>query len=86
MNEKIQLNYLSHVSTKAQFLTRKLKFLSFKTIKGKIAHYLLELNHGKGSVLKLTLLVRNSYLNFSVLRALRWPDHLVHWSVKEFWK
>ena len=39
----IQKNYLDLVSTKAQFLSRKIKFLSFKTIKGKMAHYLLQL-------------------------------------------
>ncbi len=35
-------NYLNTISTRAQFLSQKLKFLSFKTIKQKIAHYLLE--------------------------------------------
>lgn len=35
-------NYLNSISTRAQFLSQKLKFLSFKTIKQKIAHYLLE--------------------------------------------
>jgi len=43
MNETIHLNYLNLVGTKAQFLTKKIKFLSFKTIKGKIAHYLIGL-------------------------------------------
>lgn len=35
-------NYLNAISTRAQFLSQKLKFLSFRTIKQKIAHYLLE--------------------------------------------
>ncbi len=35
-------NYLNTISTRAQFLSQKLKFLSFKTIRQKIAHYLLE--------------------------------------------
>jgi len=35
-------NYLNAISTRAQFLSQKLKFLSFKTIKQKIAHFLLE--------------------------------------------
>lgn len=35
-------NYLNAISTRTQFLSRKLKFLSFRTIKQKIAHYLLE--------------------------------------------
>lgn len=43
MNETIQMNYLNLVGSKAQFLSKKIKFLSFKTIKGKIAHYLIGL-------------------------------------------
>ncbi len=43
MNEIVQMNYLNLVGSKAQFLSRKIKFLSFKTIKGKIAHYLIGL-------------------------------------------
>ncbi|MCK5821973.1 MAG: Crp/Fnr family transcriptional regulator [Bacteroidales bacterium] len=39
----VQLNYLNLISTKAQFLSNKIKFLSFKTLKGKIAHYILQL-------------------------------------------
>lgn len=42
MNAMILNNYLNTISTRAQFLSKKLKFLSFKTIKQKIAHYLLE--------------------------------------------
>ena len=41
-NSLILNNYLNAISTRAQFLSQKLKFLSFKTIKQKIAHYLLE--------------------------------------------
>ncbi|MEA1876734.1 MAG: Crp/Fnr family transcriptional regulator [Bacteroidota bacterium] len=40
----VQLNYLNHISTKAHFLSTKIKFLSFKTLKGKIAHYILQLD------------------------------------------
>jgi len=40
-NAKLQLNFLNLISNQTQFLTRKLNFLNFKTIKGKIAHYLL---------------------------------------------
>ncbi len=42
MNALILNNYLNTISTRAQFLSQKLRFLSFKTIKQKIAHYLLE--------------------------------------------
>ncbi|MCK4812850.1 MAG: Crp/Fnr family transcriptional regulator [Candidatus Marinimicrobia bacterium] len=41
MNETVLKNYLDMVSGRAQFLANKIKFLSFQTIKGKIAHYLL---------------------------------------------
>lgn len=42
MNEKVLNNFLSIVSNRAQFLSGKIKFLSFQSIKGKIAHYLLQ--------------------------------------------
>ena len=42
MNSLILNNYLNTISTRAQFLSQKIKFLSFKTIKQKIAHFLLE--------------------------------------------
>ncbi|MBW8330407.1 MAG: Crp/Fnr family transcriptional regulator [Prolixibacteraceae bacterium] len=42
LNSLILNNYLNTISTRAQFLSQKLKFLSFKTIRQKIAHYLLE--------------------------------------------
>jgi CRP/FNR family transcriptional regulator, dissimilatory nitrate respiration regulator len=38
----ILYNYLNSISSRSQFLSRKLHFLSFKTIKGKLAHYLLQ--------------------------------------------
>ncbi len=37
------------ISNRAQFLSNKIKFLSFQTIKGKIAHYLLEQVRKSGS-------------------------------------
>jgi len=42
MNALILNNYLNTISTRAQFLSKRLNFLSFKTIKQKIAHFLLE--------------------------------------------
>jgi len=51
INEIILMNYLSLVGSKAQFLSNKIKFLSFKTIKGKIAHYLISLKpDSEGSI------------------------------------
>jgi CRP-like cAMP-binding protein len=40
---RILQNFLTVVSTQAQMLAGKVKFLSFKTIKGKIAQYILSL-------------------------------------------
>lgn len=40
-------NYLNVVSNRAQFLSEKLRFLSFRSLRGKIAHYLLQLSGGK---------------------------------------
>jgi len=42
LNSLILNNYLNAISTRAQFLSQKLKFLSFKTIRQKVAHFLLE--------------------------------------------
>lgn len=42
LNSLILNNYLNTISTRAQFLSQKLKFLSFKTIRQKVAHYILE--------------------------------------------
>lgn len=41
-NEKVLGNFLGIISNKAQFLSGKIKFLSFQTIKGKLANYLLQ--------------------------------------------
>ncbi|MBL6943457.1 MAG: Crp/Fnr family transcriptional regulator [Bacteroidales bacterium] len=42
MNSYFLENYLNMISSRAQFLSMKIKFLSFKTIKGKIAQLLLD--------------------------------------------
>jgi len=41
-------NYLDIISNRAQFLSKKIKFLSFKTIKEKIAIFFLEQSKGRG--------------------------------------
>lgn len=53
MNETIQMNYLNLVGSKAQFLSKKIKFLSFKTIKGKIAHYLIGLKQDQNATIRI---------------------------------
>ena len=42
LNTRLLRNYLNNISTRAQFLSQKLHFLSFKTIKEKVAHFLLQ--------------------------------------------
>ncbi|WP_462318195.1 Crp/Fnr family transcriptional regulator [Marinilabilia sp.] len=37
-------NFMNAVSNRAQFISGKLRFLSFKTLKGKLAHYFMELD------------------------------------------
>ena len=44
INQQILKNYLNIITTRAQFLSQKLHFLSFKTIKEKMAHFLLQLS------------------------------------------
>ena len=38
----ILINFLDMISNRSQFLSEKIKFLNFKTIKGKMAHYILQ--------------------------------------------
>lgn len=49
LSPKILHNYLDIISNRAQFLSGKLKFLSFQSIKGKIAHYLLAISTANNS-------------------------------------
>ncbi len=42
LNTFLLRNYLNSISSRAQFLSQKLHFLSFKTIKEKVAHFLLK--------------------------------------------
>jgi len=48
-NKLVLKNYLDIISNRAQFLSNKIRFLSFQSIKGKIAHYLLQLMERTGS-------------------------------------
>jgi CRP/FNR family transcriptional regulator, dissimilatory nitrate respiration regulator len=74
-NEKILINFLNMISDRSQFLSEKIKFLNFKTIKGKLAQLILQkAGDGKSSiVLEMT---QNSLADFfgvarpSVARAL----------------
>ena len=48
-NRRILTNYLNSISNRAQFLSTKIRFLSFQTIKGKIAHFLLQIRQKMNS-------------------------------------
>lgn len=48
-NERVLENFLHAVSSRGQFLSGKIRFLSFTSIKGKIAQYLLDLSVRQGS-------------------------------------
>jgi CRP/FNR family transcriptional regulator, dissimilatory nitrate respiration regulator len=41
-NPILLVNYLNMISNRSQFLSEKIKFLSFKTIKGKLAQFILQ--------------------------------------------
>ncbi len=41
-NEVVLTNFLNVISSRSQFLTQKIKMLSFQTIKGKLANYILQ--------------------------------------------
>jgi CRP-like cAMP-binding protein len=41
-NDNVLVNFLDMISNRSQFLSEKIKFLNFKTIKGKLAHYILQ--------------------------------------------
>ncbi len=41
-NDRVLTNFLDMISNRSQFLSEKIKFLSFKTIKGKLAHFILQ--------------------------------------------
>jgi len=43
-NQRVLINYLNGISSRAQFLSDKIRFLSFKTIRGKLAHYIFKLS------------------------------------------
>lgn len=54
-NEQILLNYLNIMANRTQYLSSKIRLLGMQSIKGKLAHYLLNLEAKKGSLdFKLT--------------------------------
>ena len=52
---RVLINYLNIVSAKAQFLSQKITFLSLKTIKEKIAFFLLQRLKNDSSSVKIEM-------------------------------
>jgi CRP-like cAMP-binding protein len=75
-NDKILVNFLDMISNRSQFLSEKIKFLNFKTIKEKLAQYILQKAGADGTIIKLEI-TQNDIADFfgvarpSIGRALR---------------
>jgi CRP-like cAMP-binding protein len=75
MSDILLINFLEMISNRSHFLSEKIKFLNFKTIKGKLANYILE-KAGKESLLVTLGMTQNELADFfgvarpSVARAL----------------
>ncbi len=54
-NEQILLNFLNAISNRSQFLSLKIRFLTFQTIRGKMANYILQLANGKQTEVTLPI-------------------------------
>jgi CRP-like cAMP-binding protein len=65
---RILQNFLNVISGHTQILANKLKFLSFKTIKGKIAQYILSLARPDKDIIELPLTQHDLAEQFGVAR------------------
>lgn len=54
ISESFLTNFMNAVSNRAQFISGKLKFLSFQSLRGKLAHFLLELDRQESGQVTLT--------------------------------
>lgn len=69
LEPRVMVNYMNIVSAKAQFLSGKITFLSLKTIKEKIAFYLLQrIENGKNNVVSIEQTQTNLADLFGVAR------------------
>ncbi len=67
-NEKILVNLLDMISNRSQFLSDKIKFLNFKTIKGKLAQYILQMTADKTGLVRMSMTHNELALFFGVAR------------------
>jgi CRP/FNR family transcriptional regulator, dissimilatory nitrate respiration regulator len=54
-NDMILVNFLDMISNRSQFLSEKIKFLNFKTIKDKLAHFILQKSENDKSSITLDM-------------------------------
>jgi CRP-like cAMP-binding protein len=67
-NDIILVNFLDMISNRSQFLSEKIKFLNFKTIKGKLAQYILHKAGKDQSTVNLDMTQSNLAEFFGVTR------------------
>jgi len=67
-NDVILVNFLDMISNRSQFLSEKIKFLNFKTIKGKLAHFILQKAGREGSDVSLGMTQNDLSEFFGVAR------------------
>jgi CRP/FNR family transcriptional regulator, dissimilatory nitrate respiration regulator len=67
-NEIILINFLDMISNRSQFLSEKIKFLNFKTIKGKLAHFILQKAGKNDAIVNLDMTQKNLADYFGVAR------------------
>jgi CRP-like cAMP-binding protein len=67
-NDKLLTNFLDMISNRSQFLTEKIKFLNFKTIRGKFAQYILQTAGTDKSEIKLAMTQNELSEYFGVAR------------------
>lgn len=67
-NEKILVNFLDMISNRSQFLSGKIKFLSFKTIRQKLAQYILESSSDNKPEIRLAMTQNEMADYFGVAR------------------
>jgi CRP/FNR family transcriptional regulator, dissimilatory nitrate respiration regulator len=68
MNDTILVNFLDIISNRSQFLSEKIKFLNFKTIKGKLAHLILQKAENNRTSVMLDMTQNNLADFFGVAR------------------
>ena len=67
-NDQLLTNFLDMISNRSQFLSEKIKFLNFKTIRGKFAQYILQVAGPDKSEIKLAMTQNELSEYFGVAR------------------